>query len=296
MGLLLVMSNPDQMGTLVQFYQLFNSDGFYKRFLPLRASDPMLDRFVSGTLSRTDYLRPGSEGSSFGGYITSKFEAFVSDPMLRNIFGQARSTINLTEIMDGGKILLVNLSKGRLGEINSRFLGMVIIAKLQAAAMARAARPIKQRRDFFLYVDEFQNLATLNFPTLLSEARKFRLNLILTNQYVSQVDERITRAIAGNVGTLISFRVGAQDAEQLERDFLPVFTRYDLMNLPNFHTCVSTLIGGHVSKPFSMHTVLDQSPPSAEKAARIREASREKYGRERRKVERAIAESLADPD
>lgn len=294
MGLLLVMSNPEEMGTLVQFYQIFNSREFYKRFLPLRSSDPVLENFVNEVLARTDYLRTGSEGTSFGSYISSKFEGFVTDPMLRNIFGQQRSTINLREIMDTGQILLVNLSKGRLGEINSRFLGMVMIAKLQAAAMARAAQPIEQRRDFYLYVDEFQNLATPNFGVLLSEARKYRLNLILTNQYVSQVDAKITSAIAGNVGTTISFRVGPVDAELLEREFLSSFNRYDLMNLPNFHTCVSTLIDGQVSKPFSMRTILDESPVDEKLGSAVRELSGLKYGKPRGEVETEIAESLAE--
>jgi hypothetical protein len=254
----------------------------------------VLENFVNEVLARTDYVRTGSEGTSFGSYISSKFEGFVTDPMLRNIFGQSRSTINLRQIMDTGQILLVNLSKGRLGEINSRFLGMVMIAKLQAAAMARAAQPIEQRRDFYLYVDEFQNLATPNFGVLLSEARKYRLNLILTNQYVSQVDAKITSAIAGNVGTTISFRVGPVDAELLEREFLPAFNRYDLMNLPNFHTFVSTLIDGQVSKPFSMRTILDETPVDNEHGQAIWQLSRRKYGRARAKVEHEIAESLRD--
>lgn len=214
--------------------------------------------------------------------------------MLRNILGQQRSAIKLRQIMDTGKVLLVNLSKGRLGEINSRFLGMVMIAKLQVAAMARAAQPIEQRRDFYLYVDEFQNLATPNFGVLLSEARKYRLNLILTNQYVSQVDAKITSAIAGNVGTTISFRVGPVDAELLEREFLPAFNRYDLMNLPNFNTFVSTLIDGQVSKLFSMRTILDETAVNERLGAAVRELSRLKYGKPRREVEAEIVESLAE--
>jgi hypothetical protein len=292
MVLLLVMSNPDDAGTLIQFHHLFNSRDFYKRFLPLRTRDPLLEKFVSETLLRMDFTRPGSEGTSFGNYVSSKFDGFTGDPMLRNIFGQQRSTINLREIMDGGKILLVNLSKGQLGELNARFLGMVIIAKLQAAALARAAQAMEMRRDFYLYVDEFQNLATLNFGILLSEARKYRLNLILTNQYVAQVDPRITQAIAGNAGTTISFRVGPHDAELLEREFAPVFNRYDLVNPPNFHTYVSTLTDGQVSKPFSMRTNLDESESDSGRGELIRELSRMKYGKRREEVERSIAESL----
>jgi hypothetical protein len=194
--------------------------------------------------------------------------------------------------MDEGKILLVNLSKGRMGEMNARFFGMVLIAKLQAAAMSRANAPESERRDFYLYVDEFQNLATQNFSVLLAEARKYRLNLILTNQFVTQVSPDIMNAITGNVGTIISFRVGSIDAEFLERDFLPVFNRYDLMNLPNFNTYVSTLVDGQVTKPFSMRIVSDFSPEHEELANKIRMNSRINYGSRRETIERIIEESL----
>lgn len=292
MILLLCMSNPDDVGTILQFHQVFNSPDFYKRFLPLRSKDPVLQKFVEGPLARTDYLRPGSDNYPLGSYISNKFDGFVGDPMLRNIFGQQRSMINLRQIMDERKILLVNLSKGRLGEINSRFFGMLLIAKLQAAAMARASVPIEQRKDFYLYVDEFQSLATLNFGTLLSEARKYRLNLVLTNQYIAQVDPRISSAISGNVGTLIAFRTGAPDAEFLERDFLPVFNRYDIMQLPNFTTCVSTLIDGQVSRPFTMRNRLDTVAADPRAEGEVRERSRRRYGQPRDVVEDEILRSL----
>lgn len=292
MILQLVMSNPNKIGTLVQFYQVFNSNDFYKRFLPLKNPDAILQKFIDGVISKIDYTKIHSDGWSWGSWIGSKYEAFVGDPMLRNIFGQPRSTINLKKIMNEGKILLVNLSKGRMGEMNARFFGMVLIAKLQAAAMSRASVPESERRDFYLYVDEFQNLATQNFSVLLAEARKYRLNLILTNQFVSQVSTDIMNAITGNVGTIISFRVGSIDAEFLERDFLPTFNRYDLMNLPNFNTYVSTLVDGQVTKPFSMRIVSDFSPEHEELADAIRMNSRINYGSRRETIERIIDESL----
>lgn len=295
MVLLLAMNNPDNIGTLVQFHQVFNSKGFYKTFLPLKTSDPLLERFVQETLSRVEYTRPGSEGSSLGSYISSKFDQFVCDPALRNIFGQRHSTIDLQKVMNEGKILLVNLSKGRMGEVNARFLGMVLIAKLWAAAIARASMPAEQRRDFFIYVDEFQSLATLSFGTLLSEARKYRTNLILTNQYVAQVDTRITFAILGNVGTIISFRIGPMDAEVLAREYQPTFTQYDLLNLPNFTTYVTTLAGGQVSRPFSMQTIMDTTRTDPRRGFKVREHSRKRYGRNRREVEQEIEESLSIP-
>lgn len=292
MVLQLVMSNPKKAGTLAQFYQVFCSSDFYKKFLPLPKPDAILQKFVDETLAKTNYTHISPDGASFGGYIGSKYEPFIGDPMLRNIFGQPRSTINLKKIMDEGKILLVNLSKGRMGEINARFFGMVLIAKLQAAAMSRASMPESKRRDFYLYVDEFQNLATQNFSVLLAEARKYRLNLILTNQFVTQVPMEIMNAITGNVGTIISFRVGSIDAEFLERDFLPVFNRYDLMNLPNFNTYTSTLVDGQVLKPFSMRIVSDFSPECEETAEKIKLNSRTNFGMKREIAEKVIEESL----
>lgn len=296
MVLRLVMSNPEVMGTLPQFYQVFAKDSFYKRFLPLQQPDSLLQAFIDFTLSKDSYTRVSSDGSSMGGYIGSKYEPFIGDPMLRNIFGQRRSTIDLRRIMDEGKILLVNLSKGKMGEMNARFFGMVLIAKLQAAIMSRANTPDKERRDFYLYVDEFQNLATQNFGVLLAEARKYRLSLILTNQFVSQVPPLIREAITGNVGTIISFRVGSTDAEYLERDFIPTFNRFDLMNLPNFNTYVSTLIDGQVTKPFSMRIISDFSEPNNELAREIVGYSGKKYGRPREIVEKEIEISLGPPN
>lgn len=296
MVLNLVMSNPQVVGTLPQFYQVFAKDSFYKRFLPLQQPDSLLQAFIDFTLSKDSYTRVSSDGSSMGGYIGSKYEPFIGDPMLRNIFGQRRSTIDLRKIMDEGKILLVNLSKGKMGEMNARFFGMVLIAKLQAAIMARANTPDKERRDFYLYVDEFQNLATQNFGVLLAEARKYRLSLILTNQFVSQVPSLIREAITGNVGTIISFRVGSTDAEYLERDFIPTFNRFDLMNLPNFNTYVSTLVDGQVTKPFSMRIVSDFSEPNNDRAREIVGASGKKYGRPREIVEKEIEISLGPPN
>lgn len=289
----LVMSNPNVPGTLPQLHQLLNSKDFYTRFLPLHDPDPILNKFVEEVLPKMDFTNVLSyDGMNAGAYFSSKFEGFVSDPMLRNIFGQPHSTIDLKEIIDSGKVLLVNLSKGRMGEMNARFLGMVLIAKLQAAAMSRASIPENKRKDFYLYVDEFQNLATENFSSLLAEARKYRLNLILTNQFVSQVSNEIRDAITGNVGTTISFRVGSIDAEFLERDFVPTFNKFDLMNLPNFNTYVSTLLNGEVIKPFSMRIVSDSSKESEAKATRIRAKSRRKYAKKRVKAESLINKSL----
>ncbi len=195
--------------------------------------------------------------------------------------------------MDEGKILLVNLVKGELTEANSRFLGMVLMAKILAAAMERVNLPPQQRRPFYLYVDEFQALATQSFIMLLSEARKFGLGLVLANQFLHQIkEERITQAIFGNVGTLISFRVGQEDAKLVEPHFAPFFDQFDLSNLPNWRACVKTTVNGQVVTSFTLRTILLTERPDPSIAMRARELSRQRYGRPRQSVEDEIQESL----
>jgi hypothetical protein len=279
MNLLLAMSNPEDPGTLLEFYSIYQDNKYWRRWLPLQLSDPLLERWVTQILPETNYTKSTGDGVALGAYIGSKFDGFVFDPMLRNIFGQKRSTLNLREIMDTGKILLVNLAKGELTEANSRFLGMVLLAKLQAAVMERGKAPRHERREFSLYVDEFQSLATQSFVTLLSEARKFGLSLVLANQFVSQIkDTQITEAIFGNVGTLVCFRLGQTDAELIERELFPVFTRFDLVNLPNWQAYMTTLINGQTVQPFSLRTVVDSTPTDVLRAAAVRERSRQLYG------------------
>jgi hypothetical protein len=294
MNMLLAMSDPDHPGTLLQFYEIYRTPSFYKRWLPLVWTDHMLDRWVSGPLTKTDYLARSGSDISVGEYLSSKFDDFVFDPMLRSMFGQSRSTIDLLDIMDSGKILLVNLAKGQLSEQNSRFLGMVIMAKLQVAAMRRGRQAKEQRAPFFLYVDEFQNLATENFVLMLSEARKFGLGLVLANQFVSQIDnQRIVDAIFGNVGTLCAFRVGRKDAGMLESQFAPYFSEHDLANLPNWEACLRTTVGGQMAPPFTVNTVVRDDLPASEDTAReVRARSARVYGRPRADVDAEITESL----
>jgi len=244
-----------------------------------------------------DYTKRFKDQSTWGEYLSSKFEDFVFDPKLRFIFGQKRSTIDLRRIMDEGKILLVNLAKGELAEANARFLGMVLMAKLMAAAMSRTDLPMEKRRKFYLYVDEFQSLATQSFILLLSEARKFGLGLILANQFVSQIkDEQIIQAIFGNVGTLISFRVGQVDAEMLQPYFAPSFDAHDLSNLPNWHACVKTTVHNQVVTPFTLRTILLPITPDLQIAAKVRSFSRDHFGRPRKEVEQEIKKSLEFKD
>lgn len=293
MNLLLVMSDPDEPGTLIQFYNIFQENGFWKKWKPLKWEEPILKRWVEKVLPEQDYTGVGSEKVSLGDWIASKFSGLIFDPKLRHIFGQKHSTVDFRSVMDEGKIVLVNLSKGLLGIPNSRFFGMVLLTKLYAAAMERAKMIESQRRDFFIYVDEFHAVATQAFINLLSEGRKFGINLILANQFVTQIrNEIIIESILGNVGTIICFRLGLEDAEKLEREFLPVFHRFDLMNLPNWTACVRTLRRGQRVKPFTLQTELDITPYNERKAQKVREISRKLYGKPRDQVEKEIQESL----
>lgn len=295
MNLLLAMSRPSDPGTLLEFHAIFQSPDYWHRWLPLESPDPQLRMWVENVLSKTDYLRPGSESLSLGGYISSKFDGFVFDPMLRLLFAQKRSTIRFDEIMDEGKILLVNLAKGLLTEANARFLGMVLLAKMQAAIMARARRKKSERRPFFLYVDEFQSLATSSFVGLLSEARKFGVGMVLANQFLTQVeDQRIVNSILGNAGTLICFRLGQPDAKAMEPRLAPPFSASNLQGLPNFHACIAALANGDALRPFSMRTLYrGANAPQGERVRReIVRRSRARYARPRKAVEEEIGRSL----
>ncbi len=230
--------------------------------------------------------------------IQNKVGQFLSVALIRNIVGQVTSTINIRQIMDDKKILILNLAKGRIGEDNSRLLGGMFITKLQLAAMERVDTPEEERQDFYLYVDEFQNFATESFANILSEARKYRLNLIVAHQYIEQLDEKVSAAVFGNVGTIICFRVGATDAEFLEKEFAPRLTPEDLVNLPKHHMYLKLMIDGLVSDPFSANSLMPlQAGELAGNKEKIVKVSRERYSRARAQVEDKInrwAEPLQD--
>jgi CxxC-x17-CxxC domain-containing protein len=225
--------------------------------------------------------------------IQNKVGQFLSTSIIRNVVGQAKSTIDIFRIMNEGKIFLVNVSKGRIGEDNSSLLGGMIITKLQLAAMERVRIPEDERKDFYLYVDEFQNFVTESFASILSEARKYRLNLTVAHQYTAQLisdkSSSVRDAVFGNVGTMIVFRVGADDAEFLEKEFEPEFTPQDLVNLPNYKIYLKLMIDGITSRPFSAKTL----PPMAksgnkEVEAEVVKTSRTLYCRPKAVVEREI--------
>jgi CxxC-x17-CxxC domain-containing protein len=220
--------------------------------------------------------------------IQNKVGQFISAPLIRNIIGQVRSAINMREVMDGKKILILNLSKGRIGEDASRLLGALLITKIQLAAMERVKIPEEERNDFYLYVDEFQNFATESFVNILSEARKYRLCLILGHQYIAQMEEEVRDAVFGNVGTLISFRVGAEDAEYLEKEFIPEFTAENLVNLAKYNVYLKLMIDGLAGRPFSTETLPPFVQPKVSNVKKIIKVSRERYGTPKQIVEDKI--------
>lgn len=219
--------------------------------------------------------------------IQNKIGQFLSASVIRNMVAQVKSTIDIRGAMDSGKILIMNLSKGRIGEDNSRLLGGMLITKIQLSAMERVDTPEHNRKDFFLYVDEFQNFATPSFANILSEARKYRLSLIMAHQYVAQLDELVADAVFGNVGTIVTFRVGGADAEILEKEFDPVFLQNDIVNLAKYHILLKLMIDGVASHPFSSTTMPPIGSPtgSSEKVILV---SRERYGRPRESIEDKI--------
>lgn len=213
--------------------------------------------------------------------IQNKVGQFLSSGIIRNIVGQPKSTVDLRELMDNKKILLMNLSKGRVGEDNSALLGAMIITKLQLAALSRVDIPEEDRNDFYLYVDEFQNFATESFATILSEARKYRLNLIVGHQYIGQLvqdnNTKVRDAVFGNVGTIVTFRVGAADAEFLEKEFMPIFTENDLVNIPKHTVILKLMINGVASDPFTAETLPPGTYEKTDNGEKIIRVSRERY-------------------
>lgn len=223
------------------------------------------------------------------GAIQNKIGQFVSNPLIRNVVGQPHSSLNMRKIMDSEKIFIANLSKGKIGEDNSALLGAMLITRLQLAAMSRVDIKEPERKDFYLYVDEFQNFATESFANILSEARKYHLNLILGHQYIEQLDEKVRASVFGNVGTISAFRVGAPDAEFLEKEFMPEFTATDLVNLPKWNVYIKLMIDGIASHPFSAAPLPPEPSPEPNFVDAIIENSRLKYATSRSIVEEKIA-------
>jgi DNA helicase HerA-like ATPase len=287
--MLTAMVEPDS--TMVDVLRLLIDPKYAQKFIG-KLQDPLVKRFWTDEMAKTSDFHKSEKM----GYFVSKFDRFVTERLMRNIIGQPKSAINFSEIMEQKKILLVDLSKGKIGEENSNFLGLILVPRILTAALARHKMLGKQDfPNFYLYVDEFQNFATPDFATILSEARKYKLNLTVAHQFVAQLQEEIKNAIFGNVGTMTIFRVGGDDAELLEPYFTPTFTRNDLANLPIGHNYTRVLVDGQPTQPFSMKVdwdAISNTKRDKSTAERIREASRMKYGKPLKEVEDYINERM----
>jgi hypothetical protein len=286
-AMLTVMS--EKGSTFVEVVRCLTDANFVQELLP-RVTDPMVRRYWTDQIAQTaDFHK-----SEVLDYIVSKFGRFVTNRVMRNIIGQSKSAFDFRKVMDEGKILIINLAKGKIGEENSNFLGLVLVPKILAAAMSRADVPEEKRKDFYLYVDEFQNFATPDFAQILSEARKYRLNLTVANQFIGQVEEEIKNAVFGNIGTILAFRVGVTDANYLQREFQPTFKEDDLLNIERFHVYVKTIVQNEPVPAFSMDVTkdMDQMKKTANPrvAQMIKELSRLKFGVDREIIETEVAQ------
>ena len=287
--MLTLMADLDNPGTVIDIPRMFTDDAYVKVYLK-KLKDPVVRAFWEKEMAKTSDFHK----SEMLGYLISKVGRFVGNEMMRNIMGQQHSSFDFREVMDKKKILLVNLAKGKTGEVNAKLLGLIVVAKLQMAAMGRADMREEDRNDFYLYIDEFQNFITDSIATILSEARKYKLDLIVAHQYMGQLmDDKgkspIKDAVLGNVGTILSGRIGPEDAEILSKEFAPTFGAYDLLNAPQYSFYAKILIDNQASKPF----LLSAYPPrkgNKELGSAIKELSRLKYGRDRMIVEAELME------
>lgn len=320
-GLLIKMFDPNQQGivgprleravrnamltameagdgyTLVEVVRLLISQKFVDKLIP-KIKDEMVKKYWTEEQAQTAQYHK----SEILGYIVSKFDRFVTNKLMRNIIGQSKSSFDFRKVMDEQKILLVNLSKGVIGEENAQFLGLLLVPKILSAAMSRADIAVEDRKPFFLYVDEFQNFATEDFAQILSEARKYKLGLVVANQYISQVEEKIRDAVFGNIGTIASFKVGVNDAQYLKNEFYPVFDENDIVNLENINAYIKMLVHGEYPPPFSMSTwfnpdkVTGRYPVDKKTSEMIRQLSRLRYGRDKELVESEMNQRGAEDE
>jgi hypothetical protein len=279
----------EEGATFIEIVRALTDSKYVQELLP-KVDDPIVRRYWTDQIAQTSDFHK----SETLDYIVSKFGRFITNKMMRNIIGQSKSAIDFRRIMDEKKILMINLSKGKLGEENSQFLGLVIVPKILAAAMSRADIPEDQRTDFMFYVDEFQNFATPDFAVILSEARKYHLGLTVANQFIGQMDEEVKNAVFGNVGTIICFRVGVSDANFIQREFQPFFNESDIINVERFHAYMKTLVNNEPVDPFSIDMTKDIEQLKKERNEQVAQAiiqlSRLKYGKPRELVEAEITQ------
>jgi hypothetical protein len=294
-GCLTLMEDDEEGATLIDLPRLFTDDSWQK-YKVNKVKNPVVKAFWEKEMAATG----AREKQEMIPYFSAKFGPFVTNAQIRNIIGQTKSGFDFRKVMDEGKILLCNLSKGKLGDLNAQLLGMIMVAKLQMGAMSRVDIPEEERHDFYLYVDEFQNFVTDSFASILSEARKYRLNLIIAHQYISQItklhgggkgvheDTTIRDAVFGNVGSMMCFKIGAQDAEYMAKEFAPIFSEQDLINIANYQAYIKLNINNATSRAFSMSTVYDPNKGDLEASEAFRQLSRLKFAREKEFVEREI--------
>lgn len=286
-AILALMDTPNS--TLLGIYRMLADDD-YRREVVSRVKDPIVKLFWE-----KDFAEYSPQfRKEIASPIQNKIGQLLTSTPLRNIVGQSKSTIDLKFIMDNQRVLLVNLAKGRIGEDKANLLGSVLVTKLYLAALERQRMPEAERKDFYLYIDEFQNFSTDVFPSILSEARKYRLDLILAHQYIHQLSEGVAHAVFGNVGTLVCFRVGSLDAQELAHEFLPTFTEHDLEQEKNYHLYLKLMIDGKRSLPFSAETLppLALNGDEAQKDVII-QVSRERFASKREEIENKIEKWIA---
>jgi len=278
----LIMEDPASGCTLLEISRVLVDKEFRDMKLA-KCRNPIIKQFWVAAEQTT-----GDQGlANFVPYITSKFDNFISNDIMRPVVLQEKSVFNFREIMDNKKILLVNLSKGRLGEMNANLIGLLLVGKIQMAALSRVDMFGQKMNDFYLYIDEFQNVTTDSISSILSEARKYRLSLNIAHQYISQLEEGIKNAVFGNVGSMAVFRVSSEDAEFLEKRFQPTFKSADIMKLDNYNAYVSMLVKGQPTKPFNMYTLAPEKG-NMDLVENLKELSYLKYGRDREEVEAEI--------
>lgn len=281
--LLLMEDAKNEPATLMEVQRIFTDAAFRKRKLE-RITNPIV---VDFWLKEAEKAGGDAALQNITPYITSKFNNFTANDYMRIIVGQEKSAFDFRKIMDEGKILLVNLSKGRIGDINANLLGMIFVGKILMAALGRVDMPEENRKDFNLYIDEFQNFTTDSIAVILSEARKYRLSLVIAHQFIAQLSDKIKDSVFGNVGSYIVFRVGVTDAEFLVKQFKPEFDENDLVNIDNYNAYVKLLINGETTKPFNIKTIVAAKGDS-EMAWALADLSRTKYGVSRESVEQGI--------
>ena len=287
--MLTLMSDNEKPGTIVEIPRMFTDQEYANTWIN-KLKDPVVKAFWEKEMAKTSDFHK----SEMLGYLISKVGRFVENEMMRNIIGQPKSGFNFRDIMDQEKILIINLSKGKIGDVNANLLGLIIVSKLQMAALQRADMAQEERKDFYLYIDEFQNFITDSIATILSEARKYRLSLNIAHQYMGQLvsdkgDTKIRDAVLGNAGTIAAYRIGPDDAQVLEKEFAPVFSAHDLINIEKYTCYLKLLIDNTAAKPFNLK-VDPPAQPNIELAKKIKELSRLKYGRDRSVVEAEIME------